>query len=363
MKIAIDASKTGEKNKTGIEKTVYEIILNLKKIDMINSYYLYTKNSLPPKLLSDNFVEEKINIPILWNKIGLSYALWRDKPDIFLEFSYALPPVSPKNSIVMIHDLAHLKYPEAYSKKEKILLQHNLYMAQKKAKHIIFISKSTQKDFLDNFDYPKAQTSVIPLAYDENLFKTKKASADVLGMDSPYFLYVGRLEKRKNVDGIIKAFAKLKQDKNIKHKLVLVGGEGYGLKEINSTIKALGNLKSEIIMPGYIKDDELADIYGNAEALVFPSCYEGFGIPILEAFASGTPVITSNVSSMPEVAGGAAVLVDPNNIEEICEGMKKIINDQKFRSDLIKKGLDRAKKYSWETTAQNILKIINSFNQ
>jgi len=170
--------------------------------------------------------------------------------------------------------------------------------------------------------------------------------------DYPYILYIGRLETRKNVNGLINAFNLLKDTYSVPHKLVLAGPMGYGYEKIS--------IGKDIIVKGYISDEEKWQLLQNAEMYVLPSLYEGFGMSILEAQIVGCPVITSNVSSMPEVSGNGAILIDPEDIEKICEKIYKVISNQDFKKDLIYKGYENVKNFSWEKCAKETLNILTS---
>jgi glycosyltransferase involved in cell wall biosynthesis len=172
-----------------------------------------------------------------------------------------------------------------------------------------------------------------------------------------YLLFVGRLEERKNICGIIEAFDILKKKYNLPHKLVLAGKFGYGAENIKTNIKK-SKYKSDIILPGYILDEEKFELLANAEVFLFPTFYEGFGLPILEAQSVSTPVITSNISSMPEVSGESAVLVDPKDANAIAEAAYKLISDESYKNDIIEKGYNNTKRFSWEKCAKEIAEII-----
>ncbi|MDD5490119.1 MAG: glycosyltransferase family 1 protein, partial [Candidatus Moranbacteria bacterium] len=176
-------------------------------------------------------------------------------------------------------------------------------------------------------------------------------------LNTRYLLFVGRLEERKNIIGIVRAFEILKDKYSLPHKLVLAGKFGYGGGEIRNKIEK-SRYKDDIVLPGYIADEEKFELMKKAEAFLFPTFYEGFGLPILEAQSVGTPVITSNISSMPEVAGNGAVLVDPEDANAIAEAVHRIISDESYKNDIIEKGLENVKRFSWEKCAREISRLI-----
>lgn len=358
MIIGIDASKAASKKKTGIDNTAYQIILGLSKIDHTNSYYLYTDKPLDPILTKNpNFIEKLIPFPHFWNRFRLPLALLRDKPDMFIELTNNIPPLSPTNSIVLIHDLAFKFFPEAYSKFELTLQENAIKVAMSKASVIVFTSEANHHDFLKFYDKPKTKVAIIPLAYDSEIFNNKKANEITKVKDYPYFLSVGRIEKRKNTIKTVEAFEKFKKQNPTGHKLILVGKNGFGHAQVEEKISN-SDFKNDIIVLGYIKDEELPSLYKNATAFIYPSLYEGFGLPALEAMAVGTPVLTSNVSTIKEVVGDAALLVDPQNSDLIAEGMKKLVFDKQMRKSLISEGSKIVKNYSWDKTAEEFHKLI-----
>lgn len=358
MIIGIDASKTSVKEKTGIDNTAYQIILHLEKLDKKNTYYLYSNEPIDNTLLGfENFREKTIPFPRFWNKFRLPLALLRDKPDKFLQLTNNIPSLAPKQTAVFIHDLAFKLFPEAYSAYEKILQESAIRTAFNKAEIIIFSSQSNKADFLKCYKFPENRIRIIPLAYDNTIYRRLSNPKNPLKINSPYFIFVGRLEKRKNIMKLIEAFDQFKSKSKTNHKLVLVGKKGFGFDEIMNKVKTSKNIK-DIALTGFITDEELANLYSLSEALVFPSLYEGFGLPILEAMACGTPVITSNLPTLKEVADDTAILINPLDVNDIANAMEKIAFDKNYKQKLIHKGLDRVKQFSWEKTTKQILKAI-----
>ncbi|MFA4996278.1 MAG: glycosyltransferase family 1 protein [Patescibacteria group bacterium] len=359
MLIGIDASKTALKHKTGIDNTVYQIILNLEKIDKKNVYSLYSNKPIDKSLKQNkNFQEKLIPFPRLWNKFRLPLALMRDRPEKFLQVTNAIPAFSPQKTAVFIHDLAFKFFPKAYSPYELMLQEAAIKVALNKAARIIFSSEANKKDFLKFHTFPEEKINVVPLAFDSNIYKKISKPKQILKVNSPYLIFVGRLEKRKNIINIIEAFVEFKKKSKTDHKLVLVGKKGYGYDEIEAKINENKNFKKDIITTGYMSDQKLANLYALSDGLIFPSLYEGFGLPILEAMACGIPVITSNIPTSKEVAGDAAILVNPENVSEISEAINSIVFDKKIKQNLISKGKIQIKRFSWNKTAKNILKIL-----
>ena len=361
MIIGIDASKTAVKKRTGVENAVYEIILALNKVAQKNTYFLYTNKHLPKELKSgDTFVEKYIPFPCLWNKIRLPLALFKDKLEVFFEPSYMLPSCAPKKSAVIIHDLAWQKFPAAYSGFQKFMQKISLNRALKHAKVIICPSQSTADDLSKSYPKIKDRLKVIPFAYNPDLFHPIVHPEKIIQTESPFILFAGRLESRKNVARLVTAFYLAKKQDKIPHKLVLAGDAGYGYAEIAAAIESEPELKDEIIMAGYIAYDKMPDLMAAANVFAFTTLYEGFGLPVLEAMACGTPVLAANNSATKEVAGAAALLVDAENVEEIAKNLSKICQNSALRRNLIKAGYERIKSYSWDKTATEILNTLEN---
>ncbi len=356
MIIGIDASKAAAENRTGVENYTYQLILNLQKIDQKNTYYLYTNKKLPIELTGKaNFIEKYTPFSKFWNKIHLPLAIIKDKPEKYLQPVYMIPRYAPKKSIGVFHDLAWKKFPEAYSAKDISSQKRAIKNLRDQAEKIICVSNSAKDDLLSVYPALKDKTEVIFLA------STVKASPiqykDKLNLKSKYFFSFGRLEDRKNTKRIVEAFFAAK-NQGITHKLVLVGRPGHGFEEISNTIKNNAKFAADVITPGFVDDEKLYDLILGAEAVIFPSLYEGFGIPALDAMSIGTPVITSNTSSMPEVVGDAAICVDPLDTEAITNAMLQISNDPNLRQELSLKGINQSNHFSWQKTAEQTLKLL-----
>lgn len=352
MLIGIDATKATAQGKTGVEKAAFEIILNLRKLDKENNYLLYTSKHLPKDLLAKNFSEYYIPFPKFWHTLRLPLALYKTKPDIYFSPSNRLPSYIPKKAVASVYDLASKYFPSAYSQLEINRQNAALEAANSRADAIIFDSQSSLKDFEKYYPAYKGIKKTIYLSFDDNKYKSITSPQDVLKLGVDYILFVGRLEARKNIKNIIKAFGII-NEKYPQLKLVLAGKPGSGYQEIRSIIE--GN--NDIIVPGYIDEKNLPDLYARAKLFLFPTLYEGFGIPILEAMACGTPVVASNISSMPEVAGEAAVLVNPQKPKEIANACIKILGDKKTADKLASLGLKNIKRFFWSKTAKELLEV------
>ena len=360
MLIGIDASQAAKEKKTGIEYLSSQLILYLKNMDHKNKYLLFSNLRLPNSYQSSNFKPIFLPFRKFWHKFRLPLALLKFKPDVFLEIGYMLPNFAPKKSICFVHDLASKYFPNAYSPRDKMILDISFRRANRAAA-IIFISQSTKADYQKFFPGFKGKTCVISPGYDTELFKDSPSSSNILNLSTKYILYLGRLETKKNIKNLILAYKIFRKKTKLTPKLVLAGKEGCGFSEIISEINKLdANIRHDIIIPGYISDKDLGNLYAGADLFIFPSLYEGFGIPILEAMACGTPVACSKSSSLPEAGGDAAVYFEPNNPEEIADSINSVLTNPALRSKMIAKGFIQAKKFSYTKMAKEVLDVINS---
>ncbi len=358
MNIGINATYLGKPHKTGVEKYAQSVINTLFSVNQQDQIFLFSQHNLnlTPKKNVKVFVSPFFKG---WHTLRLPLELRRHPVDIFFEPGYSVPPFVSVPTVVVIHDLAYRFFPQAYSKKQIIHFNSVFNNIAKKSKGIVFISKSTQKDF-EHF-YPNCNAlkktiylgpigeTTINYDRDNNKFLPHK-----------YILSVGRLETRKNTLNLIRAYKTVrKTNKNIDHKLVLVGSKGVGYNLIKKEIDSDPLIKKDIIETGYLNDVELQSAYKNASLFVFPSLYEGFGLPILEAFKHQTPTITSNISSMPEVAGSAALYCDPQNIQDIADKILMLILCPSLIKHLNVQAKKQLSKFSWHDHCQELIEFLN----
>ena len=354
MLIGIDASKFATDKKTGVENMACQLILNLLKIDRVNHYLLYSAKKIPAEFIGRNSSERLIPFPKFWHKFRLPLALLKDKPDAFIELTYRLPSYCPKKSVVYIHDLAFKIFPKVYSKYELLLQENAIKSDIAKASKMLFSSQANVADFNKYYQCSKDKLAVVPLAYNDEVFRLPKTKVQ----KQPYFLFVGRFEKRKNIDNIIKAFSKFSKQFP-QYKLIMIGKPGYGWKDTEKLI-ATENLTRKVKIVGFVKNEQLATYYQKATALIYPSFYEGFGFPILEAMACGTAVVSSNIPTIKDVFKDSILYVAPSNVDEIVSAMAKITSDNKCREQLVENGLKFVRDYSWQKSAEKLLNIVNN---
>jgi glycosyltransferase involved in cell wall biosynthesis len=404
MKIAIDASRANKDFKTGTEWYSYYLIKYLVEIDRKNQYILYSDKPLSKAFLNDLKLEKNKNVKvkvlkwpfkIFWTLGRMSLEMIFNRPDVLFVPAHVLSFFSPKKTITTIHDIAFTKDDSLY-KKEVVLNDKNFsdwslnllvriftlgfyslntvdYLdwstkrALKKARKIITVSDFTRKEVLEYYkEAKKEKISVVYNGFNDDLYREiddqKKISiiSEKYGLDFPFFLYVGRLEKKKNIHRLIEAFSLLKEDnEDIEEKLVLVGSAGLAYDEIKYMIKGL-DLEDQVISLGWVEEEDLPYIFNKAEAFIFPSLYEGFGIPVLQAMASGLPVLSSDLEVLKEVSGDSVLFFNRLDPVDLASKMKKIIKDDNLKEKLKFKGLRKSETFSWRKCAQETLKEIES---
>ena len=377
MKILIDA--LGIVNETtGVGQYSLQLLNALSEIDSKNEYYICLQKKLNDSHPIFN-LKNKRNFTLIRDDVSAIgpkkqfyyYNLLRRnrfKFDLFHSLNSELPLYGNTKSIVTFHDLKYIKYPYFLNKFSTIKSKYLKYTMKKgaeKASKIIAVSRSTKKDIIQLLEINKEKIRVIYEASNLGMYPKVNggmANSEILkkyAIKKPYFLYVGEKRPHKNLEGLIKAFAVYKEKHDSRKISLVLTGKKYSTYHEYITMAENLGVKDSLIFTGFIPEKYLKTIYSKAEALLLISFYEGFGIPILEAMECGIPVITSNISSMPEVAGGAALLVDPNNIQEIAEKMNDIVNSKTLRKQLIESGFKRVKQFSWERTARQTLKVYN----
>lgn len=320
-----------------------------------NSITLIRVNSKKFRNLFNRFLLEQFYIPFLIKQY---------KIDVIHSLHYSFPIFTRARKVVTVCDMIFLKYPELHLKSKVLYFQCFIWLTTLFADKVICISKSTERDYLLYFNCLSHFTSVVELGKDEK-YKPDLSSSAIMstllkfGIVGEYILFIGTLEPRKNITRLIRAFSKLIGD-GCNLNLVIVGNKGWYYEPIFLLVKQL-QLETKVIFTGFIEEYEKPALLVGAKIFAYPSLYEGFGIPVLEALACGVPTLTSNISSMPEVAGDAAVLVDPYSVEDIYASLTKLYNDEPLCKELRKRGLIQAGKFSWQMTAEKTIGVYKSF--
>jgi len=364
MKIAINLISFSSVQGTEIfTKNIIKNLIKTKKGD--NDFFIFTSENLPELL---NFPQAKI-IKIKGLKRKGSKAFYQQFNIYFLLKKYKIDlifcpsPSAPffyKNKVVVIYDCAYDRFSEFENFLSKTYFKMMYYGAKYFSKKIITSSSFSKKELIKFYKINPEKIDVIyggppelPKINEEFIQKTIKK----FKLDTPYFIYIGNTRPRKNIIGLLKAF-KIFSEKYPVYKLVLAGRIDKRFLDISDEIKKIG-LYNKVIQTGFISEEEKVALYKKAITLTFPSYYEGFGLPVLEAQSLGTPVLTSNTSSLPEVGGDSVLYVNPYDIENIVQGMEKIAFHEELRENLIKKGFENIKQFSWEKSAKQLFNVLS----
>ncbi|MDP2736558.1 MAG: glycosyltransferase family 1 protein [bacterium] len=326
-----------------------------------------------------------------WTQIRLSYEMLVRRIDILFVPAHTLPVIHPKKSIVTIHDIGFERFAKLYSSDKigpesglisnvlnffaelftggkfhsNILDYHSwsTKFALEHAKIIIAVSEFTKQEMVEFYKADAEKIKVVCNGFNDQLYRPIQDAEKInqvlsqYDIKTPYIFYAGRLEKKKNIANLVEAYAIMKQKfKDIKHNLVLVGSAGLGFDKVKDVINEF-NLHENIIVTGWVPEADMPYIYNGADLFVFPSLYEGFGIPLLEAMASGVPIAASNTASIPEVVKNSALLFDPENKDDMAEKMAKILLDKQLADKLISRGLERAKDFCLAKCAKETLAL------
>jgi glycosyltransferase involved in cell wall biosynthesis len=361
MFIGIEASHANKDKRTGVEEYCWRIIQELKKqIPSSVRVVLYSERPLANELgaMPANWEIKILPWPFSkgWSQVRLSLEFLFHPPDVFFAPGQLVPFICPKNTVATIHDSAFMVFPRAYGFFGRQYLKVMNRLVLKNSKIIITPSEFTRQELRRLYNYDVSRVKVVPHGYDKNIFKKMELAEEEknnflakFNITKPFYLSVGRLEEKKNTANIVRAFDLIK--KEVDAAMVLAGTPRRGFDEVKKAIDASPNRK-DIITPGWVGSEDVAHLYNLAEAFIFPSLYEGFGLPVLDAMACGCPVIASKGNSLEEVGGDAAVYVSADKPREIAEKISKILSDRILRQKMSENGLVWVKNFSWEKTAR-----------
>ncbi|MFW6135503.1 MAG: glycosyltransferase family 4 protein [Chloroflexota bacterium] len=363
MVIGIDASRAVADRPTGTEIYSQRLIQTLLKVDTPHRFRLYLRADASPQLFEG--AEMRIlPFPRLWTHVRLSWEMARHRPDLLFVPAHVLPPVRPDLSLVTIHDLGYLRFPEAHPWRQRLYLDLSTRWNARVATHVLADSQATKDDLVARYAtqpervtvaYPGVDPSLAPVR-DPAAIRAAKARYGITG---DYFLHLGTLQPRKNLRRLVEAFAAFTTRRpQLGASLVVAGKRGWLYDELFEHVRGCG-LGGQVHFPGYLADEDKATLMSGALAFVFPSLYEGFGLPVLEAQICGCPVVTSTTSSLPEVAGDGALLVDPQDTAGIADAMERLVSDPALSDGLVERGFANAGRFSWEACAQTILGVID----
>jgi len=373
LRIAIDY--TSAVNQTaGIGRFVRGLVHSVTALDTTDSFLLLHAAPNPGRVASypsgPNVSRRVLRISerwmnIFWHRMLMPLpADWLTGPiDLFHSPDFVMPPVRAARSILTVHDLAFLLRPECADARLRAYLEKVVPRSVHRASHIVADSENTRNDVICLLGVPPERVTVVPGGVDPS-FRPVEDHGQLqalrhrigLGATTPYILFVGMIEPRKNLIGLIEAFDILKSRRPLPHKLVVVGRRGW-LWEATMARVERSPYRSEIIFPGFIPDEQLSALYSAAETFAFPSHYEGFGLPVLEAMACGTPVVASRASSLPEVVGDAGMQVDPDDPESLASALELLAITPEMRADFRQRGLQRAATFNWGVAARAMLDV------
>jgi len=379
MIIGIDASRADKLNKTGTEWYCFFLIEELKKITQNSEHkiILYSKEPLHGDLakLPANWENKILRWPFkyLWTQGRLSLEMLLNPPDVLFIPAHSIPLIYAKNTVVTWHDVGFERFKKLYSLPAYWYHKWAVRYSLKHAKKIIVISEFTKNEITDLFKVPSGKLKVVYNGYDNRTYNVQldrdkiQKVLDKYKIDSPYIFFVGRLEEKKNIKGLVEAFWLLRESARIgtrinanKYKLVLAGRRGYGYERVKKRILDSG-IENDVVELGWTDEEDIPYLLAGAEVFAFLSFYEGFGIPILEAMACGVPVLSSDIPPLREVAADAALFADPAKPKEIADAMLKLLGNENLRDEMVKRGLERVEKFSWERCARESLRVLIGF--
>lgn len=363
MRIGIDTTAM-PRQRVGAGNYIFNLTRAVLAHDTQNDYVVFAKASDLPDLAIHSLrampivSASDISLKrILWEQIRLPMLVRKLRLDVLHSPHYTMPWFAGCRSVVTFHDMIFFLYPELHTTYKTIFFRTMILVSLRRAQMIIADSESTRRDVLRLLHADPMKIVTVPLGV-SSLYRPLDHSGAIrqtYHLPDKFILFVGVLEPRKNLTTLIRAF-RLLRDRGCLHALVIVGRKGWMYADLFREVERL-NLRDQVIFTGYVPEADLPGLFNAAEFFVYPSVYEGFGLPVLEAMACGTPVITSNVSSMPEIVDDAGVLIDPNNVEELAEQMFVLAANADKRIELRTKGLARARLFSWERTARETIAV------
>lgn len=366
MLIGFDASRLQVRQRTGTEQYTWELLAALGGLDRRHHYRLYS-NGPPPLLppLPPNFQLRSLRLPRLWTHARLSGEMLLHPPDVLFVPAHVLPVWSPRHSVVTIHDLGYLHYPEAHPPAHRLYLRLSTRWNALRATRVVAVSEATRRDLIRYCRAPASKITVVYHGVSDRFrpIDDPRITREVLGrygVGMPYLLFVGTVQPRKNLQRLIEAWAMyLQRTRSTAPTLVIAGKRGWLTEGIERRAHEFG-VADRVRFIGYVADEDLPALISGALGYLFPSLYEGFGLPVLEAQACGTPVLTSSVASLPEVAGDAAIFVDPHDTASIADGIERLVEDVDLRQSLREKGLSRVGEWTWQRTGRETLAVLES---
>lgn len=366
IRIGIDAHSVGTKL-GGNESYAVNLIESLAQIDRVNHYTIYVTTKEAQDRFSNRWSNFRVcstlpHTPLIRIPLTLSAELRKHPVDV-LHVQFTAPPFCPCPLVVSIHDLSFEHLPQTFKRRSRTQLRLTVRHSARRAARILSLSEHTRRDIMDTYGIESTKIEAIPLAAPDH-FGTITDNRElqrvrhIYGIDGDYILSVGSIQPRKNLARLVKAYASLRGNRSADKlpKLVLVGKCAWLYDETLRTLDETG-VKDAVILTGYVPEADLPALYSSALCFVYPSYFEGFGLPPLEAMKCGAPVIVGNRTSLPEVVGDAGLTVDPFDVDAIAGAIRKLMDDSSLRKDLGRKGQERAKSFNWLETARQTLRV------
>ena len=382
MLIGVDGNEANVKNRVGSGQYTYELLKQFAR-SKNHQFEIYLK-SKPEKDLpktTKNFKYKVFGPKKFWTQFALPLKLtFGKKPNVFFSPAHYGPRFTAVPYVVTIHDLSYIHFPQLFKKNDLYQLNNWSKYSIEKSARIIVPSASTKSDVVKNYQIEESKITVTYEGYDKSRFKPQSGSVVEKAklkykIKGDYIIAVGTLQPRKNLERLIEAFASIVNSSQLtvntyknsvnrepstqNLKLVIVGKLGWLYGPIFAKVKALG-IQKNVVFTDFVPDADLPALVSGAKLYINPSLWEGFGIPVIEAQACGVPVVVSNTSSLPEIVGDTGILIDPEKVESIAEGIEKVLSSHKTNFDLVKKGLENSRRFSWETCASETLKVLES---
>jgi glycosyltransferase involved in cell wall biosynthesis len=357
VRLAIDASRTTVQRITGTERYALELIRGILWLNTRHDITLYFRDPPLPDLFppSERAVYRVIPFQRLWTHVRFAAAIWQDRPDVTFVPAHTLPVAFPGKAAVTVHDLGFRYFPQAHRRSQRLYLDGTTRSSVRRASIVLVDSQATADDLVKIYGTPASKIRVVYPGVTPPIISDAATVAHKYHLPEHYFLFIGTLQPRKNIARIVQAYALWREGHpGADTGLVLAGGKGWLYDD--SWVRGIDGVH----LTGYIDDTDKGALYAGARALVFPSLYEGFGFPVLEAMLCGTPVIASTTSSLPELVGDAGLSVDPLDVEAIAGALERIASEDALCAQLRRRGAEQAKKFTWETAAQKALEALES---
>lgn len=361
MRIAIDASRATVRQRTGTEHYALQLIRHLLALDSPHEFHLYFRDEPTADLFpTKNYTAHVIPLLRAWTHLRFASEIWRVRPDVTFVPAHTLPAAFPGKAVVTVHDLGYLYFPEAHPRREYHYLDLTTRHSAHRASLVLADSIATQQDLAYFYNLPLDKIRVVYPGRDETLkpIREKSALAAVrkkYRLPETYLLFVGTLQPRKNIQRLVNAFLRWQETSRRQEVVLVLAGKPGWLYE-----SAWAEGKKNVRLLGYVDDADITALYSGALGLVFPSLYEGFGFPVLEAMACEIPVLCSSTSSLPELAGDAAILVNPESVTAIENGIRQLVEDPLTRKTLVERGREQVRLFTWQQAAEQTLEALEA---